>query len=149
MCSQSYQCKVKDMRSEGELGRGALVEFPPPNPPPNPPPPGFTAVRERERCGRRRERGKGRAIEKQPYFSNSRACRARRDTKFFSIVSQNRGIGFVPNQDQWNGIHTHTQSCVYLDPESYTVTVYSGTSDKGPSEIGKTSLQRTLVAAQC
>ena len=25
-------------------------------------------------------------------------------------------------------------------------TVYSGTSDKGPSEIGMTSLQRTLVA---
>ena len=29
------------------------------------------------------------------------------------------------------------------------VTVYSGTSDKGPSEIGATSLQRTLVVAQC
>ena len=27
--------------------------------------------------------------------------------------------------------------------------VYSGTSDKGPSEIGTTSLQRTLVAAPC
>ena len=26
---------------------------------------------------------------------------------------------------------------------------YSGTSDKGPSEIGTTSLQRTLVAAPC
>ena len=26
---------------------------------------------------------------------------------------------------------------------------YSGTSHKGPSEIGATSLQRTLVAAQC
>ena len=26
---------------------------------------------------------------------------------------------------------------------------YSGTSDKGPSEIGMTSLQRTLVAAPC
>ena len=27
--------------------------------------------------------------------------------------------------------------------------VYSGTSDKGPSEIGTTSLQRTLVATPC
>ena len=27
--------------------------------------------------------------------------------------------------------------------------VYSGTSDKGPSEIGTTSLQRTLVVAPC
>ena len=27
--------------------------------------------------------------------------------------------------------------------------IYSGTSDKGPSEIGTTSLQRTLVAAPC
>ena len=27
--------------------------------------------------------------------------------------------------------------------------LYSGTSDKGPSEIGTTSLQRTLVAAPC
>ena len=27
--------------------------------------------------------------------------------------------------------------------------VYSGTSDKGPSEMGTTSLQRTLVAAPC
>ena len=27
--------------------------------------------------------------------------------------------------------------------------VYSGTSDTGPSEIGTTSLQRTLVAAPC
>ena len=26
---------------------------------------------------------------------------------------------------------------------------YSGTSDKGPSEIGMTSLQRTLVGAPC
>ena len=26
---------------------------------------------------------------------------------------------------------------------------YSGTSDKGPSEIGTTSLQRTLAAASC
>ena len=26
---------------------------------------------------------------------------------------------------------------------------YSGTSDKGPSEIGTTSLQRTLVAVPC
>ena len=29
------------------------------------------------------------------------------------------------------------------------VLVYSGTSDKGPSEIGTTSLQRTLVEAPC
>ena len=28
-------------------------------------------------------------------------------------------------------------------------TVYSGTSDKGPSEIGTATLQRTLVAAPC
>ena len=27
--------------------------------------------------------------------------------------------------------------------------VYSGTSDKGPSEIETTSLERTLVAAPC
>ena len=27
--------------------------------------------------------------------------------------------------------------------------IYSGTSDKGPSEIGTTSLQRTLVLAPC
>ena len=27
--------------------------------------------------------------------------------------------------------------------------VYSGTSDKGPSEIGTTSLQRTLVSIPC
>ena len=27
--------------------------------------------------------------------------------------------------------------------------IYSGTSDKGPSEIGTTSLQRALVAAPC
>ena len=34
----------------------------------------------------------------------------------------------------------------------FTVLVYmeySGASDKGPSEIGTTSLQRTLVAAPC
>ena len=47
---------------DGGLPITSAVEFPPPNPPP---PPAFTAVRERERCGRRRERGKGRAIEKQ------------------------------------------------------------------------------------
>ena len=27
--------------------------------------------------------------------------------------------------------------------------IYSGTSDKGPSEIGTTSLQRTLVSTPC
>ena len=30
-----------------------------------------------------------------------------------------------------------------------TLKQYSGTSDKGPSEIGTTSLQRTLVGAPC
>ena len=29
------------------------------------------------------------------------------------------------------------------------ISVYSGTSDKGPSEIGMTSLQRTLLEAPC
>ena len=29
------------------------------------------------------------------------------------------------------------------------VSGYNGTSDKGPSEIGTTSLQRTLVASPC
>ena len=29
------------------------------------------------------------------------------------------------------------------------IEVYSGSFDKGPSEIGTTSLQRTLVAAPC
>ena len=32
---------------------------------------------------------------------------------------------------------------------SYSGIIYSGTSDKGPSEIGTTSLQRTLVATPC
>ena len=32
---------------------------------------------------------------------------------------------------------------------AYVKRLYSGTSDKGPSEIGTTSLQRTLVAAPC
>ena len=35
------------------------------------------------------------------------------------------------------------------DREEFEGSVYSGTSDKGPSEIGTTSLQRTLVAAPC
>ena len=29
------------------------------------------------------------------------------------------------------------------------ISLYSGTSDKGPSEIGTTSLQRTLVFSLC
>ena len=32
---------------------------------------------------------------------------------------------------------------------TFPKSVYSGTSDKGPSEIGTTSIQRTLVAAPC
>ena len=44
---------------------------------------------------------------------------------------------------------------VYTDPRINStlgvrrVYAYSGTSDKGPSEIGTTSLQRTLVVAPC
>ena len=44
---------------------------------------------------------------------------------------------------------------VYTDPHINStlgvrrVYVYSGTSDKGPSEIGTTSLQRRLVVAPC
>ena len=43
---------------------------------------------------------------------------------------------------------------VYTDPRINSTLgvrrdVYSGTSDKGPSEIGTTSLQRTLVVAPC
>ena len=34
-------------------------------------------------------------------------------------------------------------------PSLLFIAVFSGTSDKGPSEIGTTSLQRTLVAAPC
>ena len=37
----------------------------------------------------------------------------------------------------------------HLRGASVTKAVYSGTSDKGPSEIRTTSLQRTLVAATC
>ena len=35
----------------------------------------------------------------------------------------------------------------FIKHNEYKVYIYSGTSDKGPSEIGTTSLQRTLVAA--
>ena len=42
---------------------------------------------------------------------------------------------------------------ILLPPGEYTLihfaTRYGGTSDKGPSEIGTTSLQRTLVVAPC
>ena len=45
----------------------------------------------------------------------------------------------ISSQDE-NVSHTHL----------HTIPIYySGTSDKGPSEIGTTSLQRTFVAAPC
>ena len=37
----------------------------------------------------------------------------------------------------------------FLLSPNHSYHVYSGTSDKGPSEIGTTSLQRTLVVAPC
>ena len=39
--------------------------------------------------------------------------------------------------------------CPLLHGEQSLITNYSGSSDKGPSEIETTSLQRTLVAAPC
>ena len=41
------------------------------------------------------------------------------------------------------------QSLLVRCVRSITAHMYSGTSDKGPSEIGTTSLQKTLVSTPC
>ena len=50
-----------------------------------------------------------------------------------------------------HGVNQHSMegntTCVTMWMDS--AKEYSGTSDKGPSEIGTTSLQRRLVAAPC
>ena len=46
----------------------------------------------------------------------------------------------------WNEVRYSSRKAVAA---SKVCAVYSGTSDKGPSEIGTTSLQGTLVAAPC
>ena len=43
---------------------------------------------------------------------------------------------------------TNNSECLTVR-ERQCLMCYSGTSNKGPSEIGTTSLQRTLVAAPC
>ena len=47
-----------------------------------------------------------------------------------------------------NTLNDNTQQCEIIIKSPYMY-VYSGTSDNGPSEIGTTSLQRTLVATPC
>ena len=56
--------------------------------------------------------------------------------------------GRVVGEDLW----THGLEDIWRGNLHFTeqrVSMYSGTSDKGSSEIGTTSLQRTLVSTPC
>ena len=50
---------------------------------------------------------------------------------------------------QQNREQTHSKCTVILQQPLPASRKYSGTSNKGPSEIGTTSLQRTLVSTPC
>ena len=50
-----------------------------------------------------------------------------------------------PCEGETSGDNVSKTTVIYVN----MVRCYSGTSDKGPSEIGTTSLQRTLVSIPC
>ena len=75
-------------------------------------------------------------------------------TKEYLTTLEQNLLGLANHLEQSVRRKTHSERTAHwfrcdTSLSSPVMNEYSGTSDKGPSEIGRTSLQRTLVSTPC